>query len=226
MRNNNAGLTGCLETGVRSQENEIGERQGGLDMSALTDFFLAFIPIFVAVDVIGTLPIFVALTQGCSQANKKKIIMESFLTASCLAVVFIFLGKAVFRFLSITIGDFMIAGGAILFTIAIKDILTPGKQRRMPAEELGAVPIGTPLIVGPAVLTTSLIIVDQHGLFITLLAVLINILLAGWVFWKSELLLKVLGKSGSRALSKITALFLAAIAVMMIRKGISRFLPF
>lgn len=96
----------------------------------------------------------------------------------------------------------------------------------MPAEELGAVPIGTPLIVGPAVLTTSLIIADQYGIIATLISVLFNVLLAGFLFFCSEKVMRVFGQSGLRALSKVMALFLAAIAVMMIRKGIIQILNF
>lgn len=186
----------------------------------VTEFLLAFIPIFVAVDAIGLLPIFVSLTADADAKTKNKIILQSLLTATCLAVGFILTGRAVFKFLGITIADFMIAGGVILFCIAILDLLTQSKLERLPAHELGAVPIGTPLMVGPAVLATSLITVDQHGTGMTLLAVLINILLAGIVFTCSDGLIRVLGKAGANALSKVLALFLAAIAVMMIRRGI------
>jgi multiple antibiotic resistance protein len=179
--------------------------------------------LFVAVDAVGVLPIFVSLTEGIQQKEKTKIIVQSVLTALCLAVGFIFLGKGVFRVLGITIGDFMIAGGAILFCLAITDIINPVKERRIPARELGAVPLGTPLIVGPAVLTTSMVIVSQYGLFATLISVLINILLSGIIFSLSSVLIKVLGEAGSKALSKITSLLLAAIAVMLVRKGLIEF---
>lgn len=181
--------------------------------------FLAFIPIFVAVDAIGVLPIFVSLTHGIKKKEKPKIILQSIITALCLAIGFIFLGKAVFSFLNITVGDFMIAGGLILLCIAIIDVTNPGKKRRIPSSELGAVPLGTPLIVGPAVLTTSLIIIGEYGLYPTLIAILVNVLLAGLIFSFSDILIKLLGESGSKALSKITSLLLAAIAIMMMRKG-------
>lgn len=188
------------------------------------NIFLAIIPIFVAVDAIGVLPIFVSLTQGLKKKDKSKIIYKSMVTAVCLAVGFIFLGKTVFRLLNISIGDFMIAGGAVLFLIAIIDIVSPGKKRRIPASELGPVPLGTPLIVGPAVLTTSLIIIADYGLYPTLISVFLNIIFAGVIFSLSEILIKFLGEGGSKALSKVTSLLLAAIAVMMIRKGLIQFL--
>lgn len=185
---------------------------------------LSFIPIFVAVDAIGVLPIFVSLTHGLKKKEKSRIILESVVTALCLAVGFIFLGKAVFSFLRITVGDFMIAGGLILLCIAIIDIVTPGKKRRVPLKELGSVPIGTPLIVGPAVLTTSIIIIGEYGLYPTLISIFINVILAAVIFSFSGVLIKLLGESGSKALSKIMSLLLAAIAIMMMRKGIFQIL--
>lgn len=187
----------------------------------LKNFLLAFIPIFVAVDAVGTLPIFIGLTERLKSKEKKKVIWQSLVTAFLLAVGFIFLGRGIFALLGITMGDFMVAGGIILMCIAVMDLLKPGKERREPHPDMGAVPIGTPLIVGPAVLTTSLMLIGQYGLLPTLLAVLVNILIAGMIFWSSERLIKVLGQAGSRALSKVMALLLSAIAVMMIRKGIT-----
>lgn len=182
-------------------------------------FLLAFIPLFVAVDAIGVLPIFVSFTHGIKKRDRSKIILQSVITASCLATGFIFLGNAVFKFLNITVADFMIAGGLILLCIAMIDIVNPGKKRRIPSKELGSVPLGTPLIVGPAVLTTSLILITEYGTYATLIAIFINVLLAGIIFSFSDLLIKFLGESGSKALSKITNLLLAAIAIMMMRKG-------
>jgi multiple antibiotic resistance protein len=187
----------------------------------LENITLAFIPLFVAVDAIGVLPIFVSLTSNLNKREKFTIVAQSVLTAACLAIGFIFLGKAIFNLLNITIGDFMVAGGALLFCISIIDLISPSKRRRIPADELGFVPLGTPLIVGPAVLTTSLLMLDQHGLLATLTAVLINIVLAGGIFLSSNILIKALGVAGTRALSKVTSLLLAAIAVMMIRKGVT-----
>jgi multiple antibiotic resistance protein len=190
----------------------------------LKNIFLAFIPLFVAVDAIGVLPIFVSITEGLEKKERTKIIIQSIITASCLAVGFILLGKLIFRLLGITIGDFMIAGGAILFCLAITDMLNPVKKRRIPEKDLGAVPLGTPLIVGPAVLTTSLAIVSHYGLVPTMVSAIANILVAGLVFSLASVLIRFLGDAGSKALSKITSLLLAAIAVMLIRKGLEQFL--
>ncbi len=190
----------------------------------LNDIFLAFIPLFVAVDPIGLLPLFVGLTHRANKKEKRKIIIQSVATALSLAIAFIVLGKWVFRVMGITMWDFMIAGGVILLCLSISDLLQPWKERTDFPEDMGAVPLGTPLIVGPAVLTTSLILIDQHGAAATVISVVLNIFLVGVTFIWSDSLMKVFGKAGARALSKIMALFLAAIAVMMIRKGIMQLL--
>ena len=186
----------------------------------IRDILLAFIPLFVAVDAIGVLPMFISLTKDIERKERIKIIIQSMITAMVLALGFVFIGKEIFRLLGIEMGDFMIAGGAILFSLAIIDIVNPTKKRRNPTTELGAVPIGTPLIAGPAVLTTSMLIISEYGLFATTISIIINILLAGAIFSMSEYIINILGEAGSKALSKVTSLLLAAIAVMLIRKGL------
>ncbi|MGV7929519.1 MAG: MarC family protein [Spirochaetota bacterium] len=184
------------------------------------NLLLAFIPVFVAVDAIGTLPIYISLTEKMERAEKRRVLFESLVTALCLAVGFIFLGKLIFRFLGITVGDFMVAGGAVLFCIAILDIMGSQGDRRISQKQLGVVPLGTPLLAGPALLATSLLIIEEYGIVPTLISVTLNIAIAGGIFSLSALLGRVLGAAGSKALSKITSLFLAAIAVMIVRKGL------
>ena len=145
------------------------------------------------------------------------------MTAVCLAVGFVLVGKLVFRALGIAMGDFMIAGGIILFCLAIIDIISPVKKRRLPGNDLGVVPLGTPLIAGPALLTTSMLVISEYGLVPTLISVVANILLAGLMFKFSLRFIKALGDAGTKALSKVSSLLLAAIAVMLVRKGLESF---
>jgi multiple antibiotic resistance protein len=185
----------------------------------------SFIPIFVAVDAIGVLPLLTSLTQGIPAKERDRTIVRSMITATCLALGFMLVGRLVFRLLGIEVGDFMIAGGAVLFCIAIIDIVNPTKHRRSPGEDFGVVPLGTPLMAGPALLTTSVLMVDQYGLTATILSVIANIFLAGMIFRSSAILQKVLGDPGTKALSKVSSLLLAAIAVMLIRKGLAEIIP-
>jgi multiple antibiotic resistance protein len=186
-------------------------------------FWLCFVPLFVAVDAIGTLPIFMSLTEGLDGKNRIKVIVSSVITALLVGVLFLFVGDAILKMLGITVEDFMIAGGIILFMIAVSDILMFNKaHKKVSAEALGSVPIGVPLIVGPAVLTTVMLLVRQEGFFYTGVAVTINILIAGLIFLLSGYIMKLLGASGTKIVSKIASLFLAAIGVMMVRKGLSQ----
>src|SRR4030043_878244 len=139
----------------------------------IRNILLSFIPLFVAVDAFGVLPIFTGLTEGLSEKQKNRAIIQSVWASSVVAVVFVLVGRWIFRFLGITIADFMIAGGAILFCIAITDIINPTKTRRIPADNLGSVPLGIPLIVGPAVLTISLVLASQYGLAPTIISILL-----------------------------------------------------
>lgn len=185
----------------------------------LKSLLLSFIPIFVAVDAFGVLPIFLSLTDGMKPHERRNVLRQSLITAFAIAVAFVFLGKAIFLVLGITVQDFMIAGGVVLFILSVVDLLFPTKQRRSPST-VGVVPLGMPLIVGPAVLTTALISINSYGILVTLFSIVVNILLAGIIFAFSHLLMKVVGKAGSKAISKVFSLFLAAIGVMMVRKGL------
>jgi len=187
------------------------------------NILLSFIPVFVAVDAIGTLPIVITLTQGLDRKLKNRIIVQSMITALCLAVGFVLIGKLVFQALGITIGDFMIAGGIILFCLAIIDLISPVKRRRLPGDDMGVVPLGTPLIAGPALLTTSMLVISEYGLIPTLISVVANVLLAGVFFRFALAFVKILGDAGTKALSKVSSLLLAAIAVMLVRKGLASF---
>lgn len=191
----------------------------------MESFVLCFIPLFVAVDAVGVLPLFMNLTEGIEQNKIKKIIIQSMITALIVALAFIAVGTATLKLLGITVADFMIAGGTLLFVISIRDMLSVEKNRyAVDLESMGAVPIGVPLITGPAVLTTSMLLVNEHNLFITSLAIITNILIAGGIFFMAPFIERAIGKTGSKTISKITSLLLAAIGVMIIRRGIAIFI--
>ncbi len=186
----------------------------------MESFLLVFIPMFFAMDPVGLLPIFAGMTEEFDQQQKKRIIRQSIVTAAIVAISFLLVGQAVFKLLGISMGDFMIAGGVILFCLAMMELMGVVKPKLLHPADIGAVPIGTPLVVGPAVLTMALMMGNQYGLGLTISAVLVNILLVAIIFSLSDKLMGVIGKNGARALSKVLALLLAAIGVMMIRRGV------
>jgi len=192
-------------------------------MEALRPYILSFIPLFVAVDAIGNIPIFFSLVEGSSKTQKNKIIFDAVITAMVIAVIFMFLGTWVFSLLGITIPDFQIAGGALLFVIAVR-LLLPGAQKSVLTsshdKDMGVFPLGTPLITGPAVLTTTLMMMNSFGAAVTLVSLILNMFFVWITLVKTDTIMKVFGPSGTRAFSKIMYILLAAIAVMMIRHGI------
>lgn len=191
----------------------------------MKSFWLCFVPLFVAVDAIGVLPLFLSLTEDVEPQKIRRIVLQSMVTALIVALAFIAVGSVILRLLGVTVADFMVAGGTLLFVISIRDILSTEKRSSaVDTDSLGAVPIGVPLITGPAVLTTSLLLINEHSLFITSAAIIVNILIAGGVFYFSPLINKVLGKTGSKTISKITSLLLAAIGIMIIRRGVAAFI--
>ena len=187
----------------------------------MNEFWLCFVPLFVAVDAIGVLPLFVSLTEEMEKERRRAVILQSVITATIVAVAFLWFGPVLLRFLNISVPDFMIAGGILLFAISLSDLLTgTKKQREADPGSLGSVPIGIPLITGPAVLTTCILLTSMHGRGVTTAAVVVNISLAGVVFLAAGPLTRVLGRTGMKTVSKLASLLLAAIGVMLIRKGI------
>src|SRR5881409_1760572 len=93
-------------------------------------FFLAFIPIFVAIDPIGLVAIFMGLGTTASHEHRQRQAFLGIFTALCDAVVFIFLGKIIFAALGITVADFQVAGGLILLVLAVRELVSLGSQDR------------------------------------------------------------------------------------------------
>ena len=179
-----------------------------------------FIPLFVAMDIFVVLPIFISVTNNMTESKRSAVVRQSIVTALAVSMVFVALGEAVFRILGITINDFKIAGGLILLVIAILDMIRYSEDRRKPHETIGVVPIGVPLIVGPAVLTTIIVLIGNYGLIPTIISLILNLLIVWVSFIKAQKIIKMFGRNGIIAMSKVMALLLAAIAVMMIRLGI------
>ena len=182
-------------------------------------FFVAFIPIFVAIDAIGLVAVFIGLAGDAPSEQRHREGLIAIFTALCISIGFIFLGKIIFTALGITVSDFQVAGGLILLGIAGRELLNVSPARREATHDFGVVPLGMPLIAGPALLTALLILVDTVGLILTVAALLANLSLVVVAFWNAGLVARWMGRQGLRGISKIVALLLAAIAVSLIRRG-------
>lgn len=189
---------------------------------------LSFIPIFVAMDAIGTLPIVLGLSEHMMASERTRMVRQAMITALGLGLGFIALGKIVFLLIGIEVADFLVAGGLILLILAIRELLTERRAPQIAAPEdmIGVVPIGTPLVVGPAVLTTLLLLIDRYsiegvvGISVVIISFVLNLAIAWLLFAQGNRVATFMGKGGLRAASKIAMLLLAAIAVKMIREGV------
>lgn len=203
---------------------DMGMDNGSIEI--LKTFALAFLPLFVAMEPVGIMPVYLSMTRQMAPHERRDVLFYSVITAAAITIAFLVVGKAVFFVLGITIKDFQIAGGLILLSIAISDIVQTarGIPDIIPTTGIGIVPIGTPMIAGPAALTTLLMISDLYGFTVTLAALVTNLIIIWFVFIWSDTVVRYTGESGARGISKVVSLLLAAIAVMMIRKGIEGFL--
>lgn len=179
-----------------------------------------FIPIFVAINVFMLLPLFISITKDMTGPKRSKVVKESILTAILVSLSFVVLGEVIFRILGITGDDFKIAGGLVLLVFAVRDLIHSREDRIKPDIKVGVVPIGVPLIVGPAVLTNILILVDHYGIMPTVISLLLNLGVV-WIFLgNAERVMVFFGKGGIIGIGKVMLLLLAAIAIMMIRIGV------
>ena len=186
----------------------------------LKPFLVSFIPILVALDAPGTLPLYVGMTEGVKKHERRKIVRQSIVTAFLVTIGFILLGQAIFNALGILVEDFMIAGGLILLIIAITDVVRAGERKMERGPEFGVVPLGTPLIAGPGTLTAALVLVGTNGYIPVVLSLIVNLLIAWIIFSQAERIIRFIGLSGSRAFAKVASLILAAFAVKMMRSGV------
>ena len=184
-------------------------------------FLLAFIPLFVAIDVLGVLPLFVSLTEELDEARRRRLAFDATATAFAVSLLFLFGGKGIFAFLGITESDFRVGGGIILLVLAVSDLLFAKERQRGGEGTIGVVPIGIPLIMGPAALTTNILQVGSYGYLWTIASLLVNLVIVLAVFTESSRISNALGRAASRAIAKVAALLLAGIGIMMIRSGIA-----
>ena len=179
-----------------------------------------FIPLFVATNIFMLLPIFISITKEMTKVIRKVVVRDSILTAIIVSFLFIALGELIFRILGITTDDFKIAGGTVLLVFAVRDLVHSGEERIKPDLKVGVVPIGVPLIVGPAVLTNILLLVNLYGIVPTVISLILNLLIVWISLINAERIISIVGRGGIIGIAKVMALLLASIAIMMIRIGV------
>lgn len=186
----------------------------------MDSFWIAFIPLFVAFDGVGAVPIFVALTQRLGQERQARAATEAVVTALAVSVVFLLVSRSLFKLMGLELADVTVAGGAILLVLCLRELVLPEPAPQAASSSPGVVPLGVPLLAGPAVLTTVLLVRDQVGWPLTLAALAANMVFVWAVLCSANVLIRRLGSEGAHLMSKVFNLILAAFGVMLIRRGI------
>jgi multiple antibiotic resistance protein len=186
-----------------------------------TDIITSVIALFVVIDPIGNIPLFIAFTKKLEKAEHKTVSKTAILTAAALLLLFGMAGTQILQLFGITLFSFMIAGGTLLFIIAI-ELLTYGEWRFAGGvkEEVGVVPLAFPLLAGPGSITAVIISYQTSGFFITFSSIIIVMAITYVILRMVNPIYKVLGNRGSMIVSRVFAVIIAAIAVEYIVKGI------
>lgn len=185
----------------------------------LQSFLFTFVPLFIVIDALGNLPFVISLSEGMLRGERRKMIHTAIVTATVVGLVFLFLGQLILQVLDISVGSFAIAGGLILLILSIKYMTTGRMVEAIKEEMVAVVPIGTPLTVGPATITTLLLLATQFPLYMVLISFILNMLITWAIFLTGNQIIRFMGKGGLKAVSRVFSLLLAAIAVNMIING-------
>jgi len=181
------------------------------------------IALFVVIDTVGSVPLFIALTEKMEKNERKAVSKIAIITAAALLTVFAIAGSEILTIFGITIYSFMIAGGILLFIVSI-ELLTHGVWRfgvgtRGEVGESGVVPLAFPLLAGPGAITSVMISFQSAGLIVTMLSISIVIAVTYMVLLLVNPIYKLLGRRGSMIFTRIFAVLVAAIAVQYIVQG-------
>ncbi|MEM2235317.1 MAG: MarC family protein [Desulfurococcaceae archaeon] len=200
-----------------------------MDLYALIVWFITvYGKIFAILNPFSAIPIFINLTESASSVERKRVVKKAFLAMVIMVTVFTLIGIWVLEFLGISIASLRIAGGAVLFVLAMDMLGDMPRTKKLEETEIAVIPIATPLLVGPGTLTTIIVLTAENpslqGYALILLASLAAVTTAAIILRYSLLLAKILSKSFIKALARFMSLIIAATAVELIRMGVNEWI--
>jgi multiple antibiotic resistance protein len=182
-----------------------------------------FFASFVVMNIMPLLPVVVGMTGHMKPAARSKLITQALLMGAAVSAGLVVGGPLLFSYIGITLHDLRIGGGIILLVFVTYDLLFSTSQRKQQdlGDEVGIIPLGVPILMGPATFATLLVMSNAHGRLAVLAVLAANVAINWILAQNAHRLLAVLGESLTLALGKLYSLFLAAIAVSMMRNGIA-----
>ncbi|WP_404831063.1 YhgN family NAAT transporter [Endozoicomonas euniceicola] len=194
------------------------------------DIFSTAVLLFLIMDPLGNMPIFISALKHVPEERRTKVLVRELLIALLILVVFLFIGDNMLALLSLDQEAVSIAGGVILFLIALKMVFPParggGIMGDTPDGEPFIVPMATPLIAGPSILATLILMGNQNpGQEIALLgALLIAWFTSSAILIFSNRIMKLLGNRGVFAIERLMGMILIMLSVQMLINGITSYL--
>ncbi len=199
-----------------------------------------FIILFVVVDPVGLAPMFAALTQDVEPVQRRRLAVRGVAIAGALLVAFVIVGDGLLRALGISLASFQIAGGVLLFLLAVDMLFARHSGLRSTTEreqreaehrkDISVFPLAIPLIAGPGALTTVLLMVGEQGdnpavigATLTVVGLVLLLTLAALLF--ATRLLRIIGQTGANVVSRVLGVVLAALAVQYVLDGLHAGLP-
>jgi len=197
-----------------------------LDAISIYSLVKASITLFVVIDPVGIIPLLVGLTKDMNENEKKRTFRLAFYVSLILLVVFAILGQQIMLFFGISVYSFKIAGGILLLLLSLEILFTgEGSIKISSKEELGAVPLAFPLLVGPGAITTTIVAIQSSGIIIGLGSIAIASIFTYLVLVSAEKIYFILGKTGSQVVAKVNSSIIAAIAIQYILTGVQYYYP-
>ncbi len=196
-----------------------------LDSVLMTE---VFVTLFVIMDPVGTIPVFLALTSGRSAASMRRAAWQAVAVSFAVIVAFAFFGQQILAYLHISMPALQVAGGLLLLLVALE--LLTGKEQEASAAantNVALVPLGTPMMAGPGAIVATMVFSDEVDGAATFLAVGLGVVLVHLALWLSMRfslpILKLIRESGVLLVSRIAGLLLSAIAVQLVADAVRAF---
>ena len=182
------------------------------------EIFTASLILFAVINIIGSIPIIITLKDkvGHIQSEKASIV------SGVIMIAFLFVGKNILNLIGIDVNSFAVAGSLIIFFIALEMIMGISIYKNDVPETASIVPIAFPLIAGPGSLTTLLSLRAEFELVNIIIAVICNILVVYIILKSTNLMSKILGKSGIAVIQKVFGIILLSIAVKLFATNVGQ----
>ncbi len=204
----------------------------------LRDFLNIFVPLFIIVDPIGCVPLFLGLTEDLPERKKRELAAKASLVAAGVMAAFALLGDRILFYFNVSVASFRVAGGFILFLIALQMIQAETRATKTRPEEeeesrlkedIAVVPLGVPILAGPGAITTILVLTAGEKNFSVRLEVILAAVLVSFltfiVFYHAARISRFLGRTGTNLFVRLTGLILAVISVEYMAKGLGELFP-